>query len=394
MKNTNPATRTVEAIGRINFTGNIIPQQWFNLLKYESGKPNINAIIILSELVYWYRPVEIRDEHTGQIIGQKKKFKKDILQRSYQSLADCFGLTKRQVTDACHFLQGKGLIKLIFQTVQTEATTLGNVLFIDINPQAIEEITFPSKPEDSDPITSKRDRSHVSPSEVSHLNVRDVTPERETYTEITTEITTETSTFNPEREGENLTLVNCPVVDRDPPSKPVPLSTPPRLQIGQDDDLESIVFELQGRGYEPSKILYELKIRNKVPPYRTRFGSSSAIDKDFLQFIQLKHLQPLDCNKNRTVTIEDARSWITKRERDLAFEDILSKYRTFTETYLPEVVGRQLNQELERLHRSIELPEEWAHRFKTWYLVDLTLEQKQKYLTWLKEQPSENYAAA
>lgn len=85
----------VDSIGKINIIGNIIPHTWYKSIHRESGKPYLNAIIILSDIVYWYRPIELRDEHSGEIIGYKKKFKGDLLQRSYQQLSTMFGISKR-----------------------------------------------------------------------------------------------------------------------------------------------------------------------------------------------------------------------------------------------------------------------------------------------------------
>ena len=48
--------RIVDEVGRINISGNIIPMVWFQAIRYPNGKPNVNAIIILADIVYWYRP--------------------------------------------------------------------------------------------------------------------------------------------------------------------------------------------------------------------------------------------------------------------------------------------------------------------------------------------------
>ena len=80
-------------IGQINFRGNVIDHGWFKTLTLENGKPNIVAITILGEIVYWYKPTEIRSEEFNQI-QYKQKFKADMLQKNYQQLADSFGFTK------------------------------------------------------------------------------------------------------------------------------------------------------------------------------------------------------------------------------------------------------------------------------------------------------------
>jgi len=130
----------VETMKNLHLEGNIIPMEWFVHLKFDSGKPDMNAILILSDIVYWYRPVVVRDEQTGMVTGYRKKFKSDLLQKSYQHYADLFGLSKRQVSDAIIRLEEKGLIKRVLRTIETPSMTLQNILFIALNVQKLAEI--------------------------------------------------------------------------------------------------------------------------------------------------------------------------------------------------------------------------------------------------------------
>ena len=120
----------VDEVGTMNFTGNIIPMVWFKTICYPNGAPHNNAIHILADIVYWYRPKEERDEESGQLIGMKKKFKDDYLQRSYAQMAETFGLSKRQVTEAVKAFEEMGIIECIFKTISVRGQTLNNVLFI------------------------------------------------------------------------------------------------------------------------------------------------------------------------------------------------------------------------------------------------------------------------
>lgn len=165
-------TQTVDAIGRLGLTGNIIPRPWYQWLKFDNGKPNAVAIAILSELCYWYRPLEELDEKTGRVIGWRKRFKADLLQKSYQDLADCLGFTKRQISDNAHWLEKKGLIKI----VRRHFRFASNVVFFDLVPAEIERISF-SIPDKSD-VTLEREMGHVETED-------GLTLERDTYTEIT-----------------------------------------------------------------------------------------------------------------------------------------------------------------------------------------------------------------
>lgn len=49
----------VDAMGSINISGNIIPAVWYRTITKENGKPYLLAIVILADIVYWYRPSEV-----------------------------------------------------------------------------------------------------------------------------------------------------------------------------------------------------------------------------------------------------------------------------------------------------------------------------------------------
>lgn len=135
----------VDRMSRLQITGNVIPVSWFKTIRKETGKPNLNAIIILADIVYWYRPVEIRDEVTGQLIGLKKRFAADLLQRNYQQMADQFGITKRDTTNAVIELEKLGVIRRVFRTVEKGGHLVSNVLFLELNVDVLEDLTYPGQ---------------------------------------------------------------------------------------------------------------------------------------------------------------------------------------------------------------------------------------------------------
>jgi hypothetical protein len=163
-------------IGKINFVGDIIPHEWYQHIKYENGKACHHAIAILANIVYWYRPTTIKAEATGRLIAHQQKFKAESLQRSYQSFADQFGLTRRQAQSACDLLESLGLIKRYTKAMSSGQGTIQKALYIDLCVDRVKEITF-----------SSYDSTYVEPSSYIfdvHSNVRSTTLER-TYTEIT-----------------------------------------------------------------------------------------------------------------------------------------------------------------------------------------------------------------
>ncbi len=135
-------TDAVTAIGQINFSGNVIPANWWRHITLPSGRPDQTAITLLSEIVYWYRPAELRNEATGELVGYRKRFRGDKLQRSYQAFADQFGFGKRETADALKRLRDAGLITLELRTIEAlDGLKCANVLFVGVVPCAIAAIT-------------------------------------------------------------------------------------------------------------------------------------------------------------------------------------------------------------------------------------------------------------
>src|SRR5687767_13145716 len=126
-------------LSAMEITGNVIPLEWFNHIKRPNGKPHTAAIFLLSDIVYWYRPIEVRDENSGRLIGYRKKFKADKLQRNYAAFAYAYGYTKNQVKEALNFLQSMDLIDLDFRHPVVEGTKLGNVLYIGLHVDTLQK---------------------------------------------------------------------------------------------------------------------------------------------------------------------------------------------------------------------------------------------------------------
>lgn len=122
--------------------GNIIPPIWYKRITFANGKPQLLAINILADLVYWYRPIEIRDEHTGQVIERRKKFKTDILQRGYKQICEFFGCSKDQAKDSLQLLEKMGLIERIVRSTKIGEMTIPSCLYIKLNVDAVKKISF------------------------------------------------------------------------------------------------------------------------------------------------------------------------------------------------------------------------------------------------------------
>ncbi len=152
MKLINTGCPTVDLIGEMDFTGNVIPKNWFKMVTkkkdtdQEDGKAYLLAICILSSIVYWYRPIEDRDELTDQLIGYRKKFKGELLQKSYEDLAAQFGESKRAVKAAMDRLEELRLIRRKFKNIKFRSGGVAtNVMFVDLNVERVRQITFEKK---------------------------------------------------------------------------------------------------------------------------------------------------------------------------------------------------------------------------------------------------------
>lgn len=134
---------TVIRMGTVQITGNIISLEWFKHLRLKNGKTDNIAIVILSDIVYWYRPIEVRDEKTGALIGYRKKFAADKLQREYDGFADLYGYTKDQARDALKRLESIGLIDLELRHPVIDGVKYGNLLYIGLNVDKLIAISTP-----------------------------------------------------------------------------------------------------------------------------------------------------------------------------------------------------------------------------------------------------------
>ena len=132
-------------ISEINFSGNIIPHNWYKHVTYSTAggktKADLLAINILADVVYWHRLTEIRDEATGKVIKYDKKFQGDKLQKSYDSYADQFGSTKRAVKDSVDLLVNLKLIQRDFEDIKVRGLCLNNVMFLTPIPEKVKVIT-------------------------------------------------------------------------------------------------------------------------------------------------------------------------------------------------------------------------------------------------------------
>ena len=134
-------TSTVMEIGKIHFEGNIIPHQWYQHIVLESGKPDLPAIIILAEIIYWYRPYQTLDKSGKPLL--RKHFDGDMFQCTAAYFESKFGLTKDQARKALKRLEDAGYIRREYRDIVQQGILRNNIMFIEPISLAIMAITHP-----------------------------------------------------------------------------------------------------------------------------------------------------------------------------------------------------------------------------------------------------------
>jgi len=155
--------KAVEEIARLNFEGNVLPHSWYQHIKLASGKPDLTAMIILSEIIYWYRPYEVLDEGSGKPRYQKK-FKGDMFQSAAAYYEQKFGLTKDQARKALKRLDDLGLIRRELREIILRGVKMNNVMFVEPVPANIAKITYSSLAETEAPTDDSADDAAVAES--------------------------------------------------------------------------------------------------------------------------------------------------------------------------------------------------------------------------------------
>ncbi len=141
----------VDAVSKLHFQGNTVHHSWYQHIRYANKRGEFTdhvACLILADIVYWYRPVEIRNELSGHIIGYRKKFAEDKLQRSPEAFAKLLGCSEKVARDALSLLEKLEIIDIELRAVHTAFGTIPTTMFIGLNPERLEQITHSlSKPE-------------------------------------------------------------------------------------------------------------------------------------------------------------------------------------------------------------------------------------------------------
>lgn len=180
-----PLPAAVIEIGKIHFEGNIIPHPWYRHITFPSGKPDLPAIIILAEIVYWYRPYQTLNQCGKPLL--RKRFDGDMFQCSAAYYEKKFGLTKDQTRKALKRLEDGGYIRREYRDIVRQGIRMNCVMFVEPVPPAILAITDPA-------IVAQPTSVKATPTSPVGAPT---SPVGDPNTEITTKISTTTTTPNP-----------------------------------------------------------------------------------------------------------------------------------------------------------------------------------------------------
>jgi len=186
-----PLPEACDTLKGVNLTGNVVPNTWYSTLTKDNESAYLKAIILLSDIVYWYIPREVRDEQTGQTIGHEKKFQRDKLQRSKAQFAERYGMSKKSVQRALRYLEERGLIEREYRTLEVNGKTLSNVMFIDLNAGKMLKMTQQgsgqTRPQGQDNLTTgsgQTDRTYTGTTNTGNTNTGEPAREDETPVDV------------------------------------------------------------------------------------------------------------------------------------------------------------------------------------------------------------------
>ena len=128
-------------ISRLDFSGNLVPLSWHQHIHTTHGRVDLGAISILSEIVFWYRWRQIRDEKTGRVTEVQQRFAGARFQRSLRHWSEFTGLTVKQVRRSLATLSRLGLVRMSYTRGRTR-DRIACMAFEPV-PTRLERITYP-----------------------------------------------------------------------------------------------------------------------------------------------------------------------------------------------------------------------------------------------------------
>lgn len=136
----------VDEVGKLNITGNVVPENWYHTIITEDDKPYFLAIAILADIVNGYQSAKIEDKEIESVLKYKKEFVDGILRRNYIRYEEIFGVSHSTIKRAIVALEKQGIIKREFRiVVGEEERRMNNVMFIRLDVESLKRATYPKE---------------------------------------------------------------------------------------------------------------------------------------------------------------------------------------------------------------------------------------------------------
>ena len=110
--------------------GNIIPNFWYSKFQDKSGGPDLVAIIILGEIVFWSRNI---NNSINQLTNNYPKLIGQSVVISYEYLENKFNLEKERIRRAFVRLEEKKVLKREVRNIKLDDSSRSNQLFVTLN---------------------------------------------------------------------------------------------------------------------------------------------------------------------------------------------------------------------------------------------------------------------
>jgi hypothetical protein len=122
----------VVSLEDLSLAGNLIPHSWYHKITNSRGQPDSNAIIILAEIVYWYRSTKKGNSH---------KFYGASLQLGYDHFINKLNFTRDQIRNALKKLEELNLVYRAFKTESKFGSNYSNIMFLELKIETLRSIT-------------------------------------------------------------------------------------------------------------------------------------------------------------------------------------------------------------------------------------------------------------
>jgi len=151
------------AFKTLNLSGNLIPFNLYKSIITKANRPDLPAISIFSEVLYWYRPKANNIDNSNTTFVNK--FSGDAWQTSYSYLTKKFGFSHETIRRSLVKLETLGVIKREFRAIYLKGQIYNNVMFIHLGENIDKFLSATTSPK---PVFLRPKREAPSPQGCGH----------------------------------------------------------------------------------------------------------------------------------------------------------------------------------------------------------------------------------